>query len=179
MIGEQVHMCFNCYRHSVGAFEMGRHAARHDEKWVETDKDITSIIASKSRRLSIKRRYFSEVFIHETRRHEVIGRRRQAGCANISQMERREYLSLTRALQHFARRVNTVDYCHSFTRKPCGRSTRSTAQIGATLDSIPPDTLELLEQPKIHVMLYRVLVGFGPLSVTLLRPKSSIFSLIK
>src|SRR5215471_7779783 len=106
-------MCFNCYRHSVGSFEMRRDTRRHDEKWVETDKDVTCAIARNSRRLSIKRRDFGEMFIHKTCHHEVIGRWRQTGRANVSKVQRREYLSLTRAIQHLARRVNTVDYCHS------------------------------------------------------------------
>ena len=55
----------------------------------------------------------------------------------------------------------------------------SAAEIGAALRGIPFDALELPEQPKIHVVLYRVLVRLRPPSITLTCREHAVVSLIK
>src|SRR5215469_5322817 len=179
MLGKQVHVCFDCYWLPIGGSEMGRHACGHYEERMKPDEDIGRTVSGNSCRLAVKRREFGQVFVYEARRHQVISRRRQPSSANVGQVERRKYSSLPCAIKHLARRVNTVDCCHSFARQPCSRATSATAKIGTALDPVPRHALKLLKQPEVHVLLDSVLVGFRPPSIAFWRRKSSIFSFIK
>src|SRR4051812_43849544 len=99
------------------------------------------------------------MLVNEARRDQVVCRPRQSGGANIRLAERREYLSLASAIQHFGRGINAVDPPDALIRQPCGRAAGSAAEIRAALDGTPPDAPDLTEQPQIHVTLDRGFVG--------------------
>src|SRR6266704_3096570 len=111
---------------------------------------------------------------------EMLDQARTRGVfESIRQAEGLEHAPCASLIQHLGRGINPIDHFYALARQPCGSAPRSATEIRAALDGTPGDALDLAEQPQIHITLYGVLVGRGPLSVTFTRRHGAVLASIK
>src|SRR6266700_1957476 len=179
VVGQQVHVRLDCDRLAIGCLEVRRHPCCDNEKRMKSNKHIRRTTPGKPRCFRVQRRKLGEMLINQARRDQIVTRRWESGRGNIRQAEGLEHAPCASLTQHLGRGIHPIDRFYALARQPCGSAPRSATEIRAALDGTPGDALDLAEQPQIHITLYGVLVGRGPLSVTFTRRHGAVLASIK